>query len=163
MKVRFIRWYQTILTALLTLMGFEACGSNEEDDTIRLMYGVPNAAYHLSGTVTDQDGNPVEDIKAAVKMAYMIDAKNQAIVYDGIDSVKTDANGQYKLAFSGFPNNPGIKVIVEDIDGPANGGEFQSDTLDIDYDKAVMTEEGKSTWNSGTFAIRQDIKMKKKE
>lgn len=163
MKVRFIRWYQTILTALLTLMGFEACSSNEEDDRPAPMYGVPNATYHLLGTVTGQGGNPIEGIKTAVKMVYLVDVNNKMKEYIGIDSVKTDANGQYKLSFSTIPNYPDIKVIVEDIDSPANGGEFQSDTLDIDYDKAVMTEEGKSSWSSGTFDIHQDIKMKEKE
>ena len=53
-------------------------------------------------------------------------------------------------------------LIVEDIDGEANGGEFLSDTLDIDYDKAVKVKEGEGRWYQGKFEVSQDVKLKKK-
>ena len=56
-----------------------------------------------------------------------------------------------------------IKLIVEDVDGEANGGKFRSDTLDIDSSKAVKTSEGTGTWDMGTYELRTDIKMKKDE
>jgi hypothetical protein len=54
------------------------------------------------------------------------------------------------------------KVIVEDIDGEANGGEFLSDTLDVDYNKAVKTKDGDGKWYLGIYEITQDVKLKKK-
>ncbi|MBR0263590.1 MAG: hypothetical protein IJQ60_06885, partial [Prevotella sp.] len=56
-----------------------------------------------------------------------------------------------------------VKLIVEDVDGEANGGKFRSDTLDIDSSKAVKTAEGSGTWDMGIFELRTDIKMKKDE
>ena len=55
-----------------------------------------------------------------------------------------------------------LKVIVEDIDGKDNGGEFLSDTLDIDYNKAIQTKKGDDHWYTGVYEISQDIKLKKK-
>ena len=53
------------------------------------------------------------------------------------------------------------KLIIEDIDGKANG-EYQSDTLDIDYDKAVQIGEGDNHWYQGLFQIIQNVKLRKK-
>jgi hypothetical protein len=54
-------------------------------------------------------------------------------------------------------------LIVEDIDGEANGGEFISDTLDVDFNKAVQTKEGDGRWYGGVYEITQDVKLKKKQ
>ena len=77
-----------------------------------------------------------------------------------MDSVQSDGSGAYLLKYVGMQNR-GLKIIVEDIDGEANGGEFLSDTLDIDYNKAVQTKEGKG-WYQGAYEIKQDVKLKKK-
>ena len=55
-----------------------------------------------------------------------------------------------------------LKIIVGDTDGEANGGEFLSDTLDIDFDKAVKVKEGSGHWYQGEFEVSQDVKLKKK-
>jgi hypothetical protein len=47
-------------------------------------------------------------------------------------------------------------LIVEDIDGVANGGEFLSDTLDIDYEKAVHMDD------SYRYELNMNVKLKKK-
>jgi hypothetical protein len=67
------------------------------------------------------------------------------------------------LEFSGF-HDPNLKLIVEDIDGDANGGTFAPDTLDLDYDKAIRTE-GKSQGfgiKDGKYELQIDVKLKKK-
>ena len=55
------------------------------------------------------------------------------------------------------------KLVVEDIDGEANGGEFLSDTLDVDHKKALKTKEGDGRWYEGVFEVSQDVKLKKKQ
>ena len=58
MKVRFNRWYNAVLTALLSMLGY-GCSSSE-DPTDALMYGVvPVAEYQIRGQVTDEAGTPV--------------------------------------------------------------------------------------------------------
>ena len=55
-----------------------------------------------------------------------------------------------------------LKLIVEDIDGEANGGEFLSDTLDIDFNKGEKLKDGDGHWYEGVYNIPQDVKLKKK-
>ena len=51
---------------------------------------------------------------------------------------------------------------ILDVDGEANGGEFASDTLDIDYESAEQIKKGDGNWYEGTFRITQNIQLKKK-
>ena len=54
------------------------------------------------------------------------------------------------------------RLIAEDVDGEANGGEFQSDTLDIDLEKGILIDEGDGYMKGDTYEVSQDIKLKKK-
>jgi len=161
MKVRFNRWYNALLTALLSMLGFDSCESSVEEYGVP-MYGVPLAEYQIRGQVTDEAGTPVQGIKTSVKIIIgSPSADGEKEIY-ARDSVQTDASGKYDISFSTAPRNRETKLIVEDIDGEANGGEFLSDTLDIDYEKAVKVKEGKGGWNWGIYEVSQDIKLKKK-
>ena len=159
MKVRFTRWYNAVLTALLGLLGFESCDSEAGG---MCEYGTPYADYQFSGTVTDESNSPIKDIKVSAKL---VSRKNDGTIESyGGDSTQTDGSGKYAFDCRRFISDPDLKLIVEDMDGEANGGAFKSDTIDIDYDKAKKVKDpakGES-WNSGTYAINQDIKLKKK-
>ena len=159
MKVRFNRWYNVVLTALLSMLGF-GCSNDEPEEygTILMEYGTPYADYIFKGTVTDEAGTPVQGIKTSLKSVFEND--NEHYVF-GLDSVETDVSGSYQLKYVGTQDR-GLKIIVEDIDGEANGGEFLSDTLDIDYNKAVQTKKSDEFWYEGAYDISQDIKLKKK-
>lgn len=151
MKVRFNRWYNAVLTALLSMLGY-SCSTGEPVE-----YGSPYADFVFKGSVTDEAGTPVQGIKTSLKSVF--DNENEHYVL-GLDSVETDVSGSYQLKYVGMRDR-GLKIIVEDIDGEANGGEFLSETLDIDYKKAVKTKEG-SDWYEGAYEISQEIKLKKK-
>ena len=164
MKVRIKHWYNTVLSALLSMLGYGCTSSTNEFVEMYgvpvMEYGTPYADYKMMGQVTDEKGFPINNIKTSVKNVVVSDL---GAVYNwGLDSTKTDASGKYMISFKGFPSNPETKLIVEDIDGEANRGEFQSDTLDIDFEKAVKVKDGDRSWNMGTYEIYQDIKMKKK-
>ena len=156
MKVRFNRWYNAVLTALLSMLGY-GCSSTEEPLDMYgppVEYGTPHADYIIKGRVMDESGTPVQGIKTSLRKVDKVRAY-------GIDSVQTNVSGNYQLKHTGWQNQY-YKVIVEDIDGEANGGEFLSDTLDIDYDKAVKTKDGDGKWYHGIYEITQDVKLKKK-
>ena len=156
MKVRFNRWYNAVLTALLSMLGY-GCSSTEEPLDMYgppVEYGTPHADYIIKGRVMDESGTPVQGIKTSLR-------KVDKVRSYGIDSVQTNVSGNYQLKHTGWQNQY-YKVIVEDIDGEANGGEFLSDTLDIDYDKAVKTKDGDGKWYHGIYEISQDVKLKKK-
>ena len=160
MKVRFNRWYNAVLTALLSMLGF-SCSLDEPDEngSTPVEYGAPHADYILKGTVTDETGTPVQGIKTSLKEVY----KDEGHIY-GMDSIQTNPSGNYQFTYrlgSDFYGEH-IKLIVEDIDGEANGGEFLSDTLDIDYNKAVKVGEGDNHWYAGKYEVTTDVKLKKK-
>ena len=150
MKVRFNRWYNAVLTALMSMLGY-GCSSSE-DSADALMYGVPVAGYQIKGQVTDEAGTPVQGIKTSLKEIFL--SADEKLDFWGIDSIQTDASGRYQL--NSYGSNKYKKLIVEDVDGEANGGEFLSDTLDIDFEKAVKTDDRYS------YELNMDIKLKKK-
>ena len=54
-----------------------------------------------------------------------------------------------------------LRLIVEDVDGEANGGKFLSDTIDIDFkNNAIQIKNGDNSWYQGTYEITQDIRLK---
>ena len=126
------------------------------------MYGTPYADYQFSGTVTDESNLPIKDIKVSAKYVYQMN--DGGVETYGVDSTQTDGSGKYAFKSRRFPGDPNLKLIVEDMDGETNGGAFKSDTIDIDYDNAKKVKDpakGES-WSIGTYAINQDIKLKKK-
>ena len=153
MKVRFNRWYNAVLTALLSMLGF-GCSSSE-DQTYVPMYGAPADRFQIRGQVTDEAGTPIQGIKMSLRQTFPRSEEY------GVDSVQTDASGSYLLMDRGFLLYE-TKLIAEDVDGEANGGEFQSDTLDIDLEKGILIDEGDGYMKGDTYESYQDIKLKKK-
>ena len=154
MKVRFYRWYNAVLKVLLSMLGF-GCSSSDDD---MLEYGTPHADFILKGQVTDEAGTPIKNIKTSAKIIV----KSGTSVYkDEFSTAQTDDSGRYELKYDG-QGSYDLKIILEDVDGEANGGEFQSDTLDVDYAKAVKVGEGDNRWYGGKYEVTTDVKLKKK-
>ena len=152
MKVRFNRWYNTVLTALLTMLGYGCSSTDENRDVDVEEYGCPYADYVVQGSVTDEAGNPIQGIN--VKAPYGSDLDSQFA-----QIVQTDAKGSFTL--QEFSSTRGREIIVEDIDGEANGGEFLSDTIFVNSLPKTQTEKGNG-WYTGKFDVKADIKLKKK-
>lgn len=158
MKVRFYHWYNALLSTLLTILGFGSCtnvGEDEYGSPVICEYGTPWANYEVKGVVTDEAGAPIPGIKTSIKELYKWDGITNTV---GRDSTLTDGKGNFLLNGMGKSYE---KLIIEDTDGKANG-EYQSDTLDIDYDKAVQIGEGDNHWYQGLFQIIQNVKLRKK-
>ena len=150
MKVRFNRWYNAVLTALLSMLGY-GC-STSEDPTYVQEYGVPITEYQIKGQVTDEAGATVQGIKTSLKEIFL--SADEKLDFWGIDSIQTDASGRYQL--NSYGSNKYKKLIVEDVDGEANGDELLSDTLDIDDEKAEKID------GTYSYELNMNIKLKKK-
>ena len=155
MKVRLNRWYNAVLTVLLSMLGF---GCSSSDDDIVVEYGAPYADYTLKGLVTDEAGTPVKNIRTSAKILDKTEAGEYAVE---VGTVQTDEAGRYALVYGGMPRAD-LKIVVEDIDDDANGGAFLNDTLDVDFSKAVKDGEGDNHWYCGKFEVTTDVKLKKK-
>ena len=157
MKVKFNRWYNIVLAALLSFVGY---GCSDNDDPGTAMYGSPSADYQVSGTVTDENGNPIEGIKAS--LTYIKEVEGEIVAGEDISAVLTDASGKFSLGtpvMDLLPNN--VKLVVKDIDGEEHGGTFKDGINAIEFENAKLVKQGDGSWYSGTLAIKQDVKMEK--
>ena len=109
----------------------------------REMYGVPYDSYTIDVTVTDEDGIPIKDIEVA-------DEYNNA--------VKTDADGKTTVYQHDFQD---WKFEVRDVDGPENGGEFESAEITEETLEIVKKPKSKNGWGVSIQA-KADIQLKKK-
>lgn len=156
MKVRFNRWYHAVLTTLLAMLGFSCDGLDSEEP---VMYGALTPHFYINGTVTDQTGTPIEGIKTSLKQVTKSDDFTHV---SNLDSMQTHEMGLYEFQCTPWSILRDVKLIVEDIDGEAHGGEFLSDTLDVDFDKAELKKGVKNSLDVHYYQMVQDVKMMRK-
>ena len=130
MKVRFNRWYNALLSSLLAMLGFASCSGDEDEEPFVQMYGVVIPNIEWRGTVTNEAEAPIQGISTLVKYAIMDYNDPSKVDYYTVDSMLTDANGRFAVHVPDI-NHLNYKLILQDLDGEANGGTFQSDTLTL--------------------------------
>ena len=150
-------------TLLLALLGISSCGEiNNEDDPFNqlLMYGTPSAQYSVKGKVTDEKGEAIQGLQVILGKRYYDDS---SVIWDQhyfpIDTLTTDSNGVYQYDSGTVFPIENLQIDVNDIDGTAGGGEFNSATTvvkNIEY-------KGGSSWYLGKADIKvPTFKLKKK-
>lgn len=141
MKTKLLSRINALFVFLLGILGFTSC-------ELRTKYGVPYAEIEVSGVVTDQENERLEDIRITVKQeGHQVLPRtytNQAGWFD--------ENGNIEL-----PTNT-VDIIVDD---PSGVYAPDSIRLNITYD--ATKESKKNSWNQGKATIRQDFQLKKKE
>ena len=156
MKVKFYHWYNFLLGALLSVVGY-GCSSDGDEP---VMYGSPTADYQISGVVTDENGNPVEGIKTSLKR---LDTRGEEVkVGYEIKSTKTDAEGRYTMDVKYLEGGIGTTGLqMQDVDGEEHGGTFKEKVVLIDASEVKLVAPGHGAWDMGTFAIKQDVSLEK--
>ncbi len=97
-----------------------------------------NIPFEIYGTVTTDTGIPIPDIK--VTLGYGSD-----------DVVYTDLGGRYSISGVLASMYDSETIYFEDVDGEANGGEYESESVGFDGFTEIR----------GKSPIRVDIVMKK--
>ena len=145
-----------LLSCSMISLGFTSCDNETTDDVYPLEYGSPSVDYRVKGTVTDEAGNPIENIRVIIRNAW----DNTPNPYMD-DTVYTDKQG----AFANEMNTTGgigkQKVYFDDIDGEANGGTFQSDSTDLADMESTQGKEGSGNWYQGQYEFTVEKKLKK--
>lgn len=137
-----------LLYMLLALLGISATGC------MRVEYGTPHVNFNLKARVVDEAGKPIEGIEARVKG----DWGDRYTPFDNRTGV-TNYLGEIDAHTSNIFNIE-HEIIFIDPDGEANGGKFESKTVDIS-DHIVQTDEGDGNWyNGGYKAEIGDVVMK---
>jgi putative lipoprotein (rSAM/lipoprotein system) len=139
-----------IITKSLSIIGFTL----PVVGCVPLMYGSPSTTYEVKGKVLDNKGNPINGIKIALQ-----DDATDPNPYQIAESQSLE-NGDYKIRNTISPQSK-LYLSVEDIDGAENGGEFEEQTIELDFSKVEATGD-KDAWYNGTKSIEKYIVMQEK-
>ena len=147
--------YKSLMVSVLGILGFASCEKAIDviDDGGGLcMYGQPHADFKAVGTVKDKSGKPIEGIRVAIRQTIPYSSEQK-------DTVYTDSKGEYLFDAVTFNGPSSVRIVFEDIDGAANGGEFDK----TEATPAVkQTKKGDNAWYNGAFEAKADVKMNKK-
>ena len=147
-----------IVSLLLAFLGV-GC---EELGIVEVMYGSPSAHFSVKGKVTDESGNPIQNIEVSFHGIANYEGQDYTVP-NQFKPVKTDTKGTYLIETGSIRPYTTIQVNVKDIDGSANGGEFASDSLRNSTYMFIKDKNDKDSWSIGTADITMpDIKLKKK-
>lgn len=137
-----------LIYILLGLLGLTSC----EHFIGTVEYGCPNVSFSLKARVVDEAGVPIQGIEVRTDDGASFEYNTGFSDYQGY----IDARGSF------WPGTQHGKVQFIDIDGEANGGEFE--TLTVDIKNATQTEEGSGHWYEGAYAADLGtVTMKLKE
>lgn len=140
MKAKLLTSINSLLVFLLGVLGFSSCN-------YMVKYGVPHAELEVSGMVTNQEEQRLEDMRVTVKQEGR----------QALPRTYTNQAGWYEEhGYIDVPRNT-VDIIVEDPSGV-----YASDSihLEITYDKKDVSKS--DDWNEGKATVRQDFKLKKK-
>lgn len=154
MKIRYLKLKSWLLATLGGLLGF---GTTCSCTLIGTEYGCPEASYHLKGTVTDEQGQPIAGI--GVQEIEQWNDEEGSLHLTGYGDT-TDKDGRYSLEFPyAFPGLP-LSVDVHDIDGAANGS--YNDTVVTINTESVELTGGNGHWYEGEGEITYNITLTEK-
>ena len=146
---------KSVTAAVLGILGFASCEKAldiYENGEMMCMYGQPYANFKAVGTVKDKSGKPLEGIRVAVRLTVPSSSEVR-------DTVYTDSKGEFLSNTQTFNGPSSVRIVFEDIDGAANGGEFEK----TEATPAVkQTKKGDDSWNKGAFEAKANVKMNKK-
>ena len=139
-----------LLYLLLGLLGISATGC----DFMRVEYGSPHVHFNLKARVIDEAGKPIEGIEARVKVGsgdHNTPFDNRTGVTNYLGEIDAHTSSMFSMDHT---------IIFLDPDGEANGGKFESKTVDIS-DHIVQTDEGDGNWDNGSYVAEiGDVVMK---
>ena len=138
-----------LLYILLGLLGLTSC----ESFFGAAEYGAPHVNFSLKARVVDEAGNPIQGLEVRTEEGGRFEYNTGFSDYEG----NIDAYGGYF-----WPGVQNQKMQFIDVDGEANGGEFE--TLTVKIENLTQTEEGDGNWYDGAYtADMGTVTMKLKE
>ncbi|MBR1550397.1 MAG: radical SAM-associated putative lipoprotein [Bacteroidales bacterium] len=180
MKIKYLKIKNWFLVTLMGAMGFSSCHSNkelaepqaeaptfEDNQQIRLMYGVPSMNFMIRGQVRDAEGRPVRDIRVnmldrgmEVKDGELQGDPENVQRYLENTSVRTDDEGRFTIQNNGLPQQQ-VRLLVRDVDGKENG-EFGNKVVDMKVEADDVDRTDANGWHQGTYNKEVDIELENK-
>ena len=166
MKAKVRHLWEVVAGAILSLLGFSACDIIEHTFFPVCEYGMPHADYKLTGEVKSESGNPVEGIKVTYRHneGSYTNEEGQVEEYWHEEEFFTDSEGKVSAALNDWQTQAdGIQVVLEDVDGPENGGEFETQVLSGSGLNIKFAEDDESTWHTGDYVISFSASLQEKK
>ena len=132
-----VKWY-AMLSALLSLLGYAACGDKEEYGAE--LYGQPYAQFKVDGAVLNEDNEPLEKISVYVKDHYG-------------DTVSTGKDGKFSLEAKRISPEKTLWLMAVD-----KSGTYQIDSVEL----TTKFEGANHNWYEGSYETTHDFTLKKK-
>jgi len=144
MKKLNLKFFDKIIVAILGVLGFSITLHS-----CLVAYGVPSADYEFKGTVTDKvNSKPIPNIRV--------------IHLDRGDFAFTNAEGKYAFNYKDDLFDS-FHLMVEDIDGEENGGDFESQEIKVEITRADQVKKGKENWDWGKYVKTVNIELEHKK
>ncbi|MBP5566619.1 MAG: radical SAM-associated putative lipoprotein [Bacteroidales bacterium] len=160
MKQRINNWTRLFYGFLMTILGFSGCDLIEFG---RMEYGQPHAEFKIAGEVKSQAGTPLKGIRVTINPRP--GEPNDWSRYSS-DTLFTDAGGKYskdRLKYNWPDELKEAEISFEDIDGPENGGEFETVKLTSGEFSVKQTKKGDGNWNEGAYSVTANATMSLKK
>ena len=156
MKARFLTSMNSLIAILLSVLGFSSCNNSNKEESILVEYGSPYATLEVSGKVTNEETNPLENIQVTVKHRERPGDEVPEVIYT-LPSVLTNVDGDYIVAETHVHLFDPIDIIVTD---PSDVYLPDSVRIKVDYDKSEVPAD--NHWDLGVGVVYQDFQLKKK-
>ena len=169
MMRKWAEWRTRALSALMGVLGF---------GTLSMMngcmeYGCPTRDFSYSGRVLTETGEPIEGIRVvlahkaqrevAVNDTTVVN-RGKEIYWWGEDSLRTDDDGRFRSeVYKDVAVFPESAILLDDVDGEANGGEFVSDTVRWSDMEEVKVKGGDGRWYEGEYEYTFEKRLREKE
>jgi putative lipoprotein (rSAM/lipoprotein system) len=153
-----------LLSGVVTLLGFSSCGENIfNGGGMACEYGMPTVDYRVIGEVKDETGTPLQGIQVIVKDEVLLNknGNSQSTYLHKGDTIYTDSKGTFESAKIYSISLKAQEVIFNDVDGEANGGEFESIKMSINDLDSKRIKKG-DNWYAGEYELKAKVEMKKK-
>lgn len=153
MKAKVLTRINALIALLLSVLGFNSCNWGMKygpDPGLMAEYGCPYATFEATGSVTDENAQPVANIHVRVKNKRGNDFYRDTY---------TGENGEYAVYMGRgefFPPDS-VDVIVTDT---ADVYAPDSARVEVSYDRSEVSPT--DHWNEGKGAIHQDFRLHKK-
>jgi len=150
--------YKRVSFWLLSLLGFAGCNGNHIGEIV-CMYGVPHGDYKVKSVVTDENGNPLKDIEVQL---LRVEKGDTVTEYAPLDTTSTDKHGKATSTHDTYISEQ-LAIAYRDIDGDKNGGQFLSDTINLDLSTFTAQKKSGEGWYTGEFEKDLKVKLKKEQ
>ena len=67
MKAKLLTGINALIATLVSLLGFTSCGNLFVEYGVPVAYGTPSARWDVSGKVSDEENNPIENAQVIVR------------------------------------------------------------------------------------------------